>query len=140
MEASPSTVYFSGYALDTTTSITITILNKGHRAIRVKTRLLQDTNDGEEIPSFRLEASPTGAIPPGLAMKVIVYFLAKDYSLASSILEVESENSALVVPIYAFPLKSSFTVPKSIAFGNIPISETVTKVYDHRQGVCLTYS
>ena len=129
MEASPSTVYFSGYALESATSKTVSIINKGSRAIRVKTRLLQDANPEEDLSSrFQLEVHPVGAIPSGLAMKVVIHFTAKNYSLASTILEVESENSALVVPVYAFPMRSSFSAPKEIAFGNVPIGETVKKV------------
>ena len=129
MEALPPTVYFSGYALETSTSKTIRIVNKGSRAIRVKTRLLQDPLEEDEMSlPFHLETHPTGAISPGLAMKVVVHFTPKNYSLASSILEVESDNSALVIPIYAFPMRTSFSAPKEITFGNVPIGETVKEV------------
>ena len=66
---------------------------------------------------------------PGMAMKITITFLPRDYTYYYDSIRIRTEHQNLVIPIHAYPVINKVDFPRILAFGVTPICETVHKVH-----------
>ena len=123
MEAVPKAVFFTGITPGRTAVMKVLIVNRKSTSIRLKLMPSSSLH-----PFLKYTFPSAGLIAPGLSQILTITYSPQEFTTSTDIVQIESENEMLFLPISCFPTKNIFTIEKCLNFGDIPLCKTVYRV------------